>query len=71
MNTINLSHLLHDKGLSLAALAREIGVNKSTVTRWAKRNIPAERVAEVSKVTGLKMHELRPDIFPSDTSSKH
>jgi transcriptional regulator with XRE-family HTH domain len=40
------------------------GVNKSTVLRWEKGEIPAERVLPLSKFTGIAPHELRPDIYP-------
>ena len=45
-----------------ADLARACGVNKSTVARW--RRVPAERVLEVERVTGISRHEMRPDIYP-------
>jgi DNA-binding transcriptional regulator YdaS (Cro superfamily) len=48
---------------NLAELARELGVDKSTVTRWAAGQVPVERVNDVSRITGIPRHELRPDIF--------
>ena len=67
MSKADLRTLLISKGLNLSRLAEAVGVDKATVTRWAQRRIPAERVNEVSRVTGLPKENLRPDIFdPSE-----
>jgi DNA-binding transcriptional regulator YdaS (Cro superfamily) len=49
--------------MRLIDLARSIGVDKATVTRWAQRRVPAERVQDVEAATGISRHELRPDIY--------
>ncbi|MBR7654844.1 helix-turn-helix domain-containing protein [Brucella oryzae] len=59
----NLKQLLKDKNLRLADLSREAGVDKATVTRWAQKRVPAERVIEIEAITGISRHELRPDLF--------
>jgi DNA-binding transcriptional regulator YdaS (Cro superfamily) len=46
---------------SMAALAREIGVQRSAIQKWTK--VPAERVAAVSKATGIPPQILRPDLY--------
>lgn len=51
----------------MAGLARAIGVNKSTITRWATGRVPAERVLDVERVTGVPRHDLRPDLYPVPT----
>jgi DNA-binding transcriptional regulator YdaS (Cro superfamily) len=51
------------KNLSLEQLAEQFGVHKTTVMRWEGRRVPAERVAEVERVTGLSRGHLRPDLF--------
>lgn len=62
-----MSTTLHDRlrerKLTLADLARGLDLNKSTVTRWAQKRVPAERVIEVERLTGLSRHSLRPDIY--------
>ncbi|MBY0336321.1 MAG: type II toxin-antitoxin system CcdA family antitoxin [Acetobacteraceae bacterium] len=41
-----------------AALARAIGVTRGAVSQW--RRVPPERIAAVSRATGLAPHELDP-----------
>lgn len=54
-------------GHSVASLARLVGVNRSTFLRWEERRVPAERVLDVERVTGVPRHELRPDLYPAPT----
>lgn len=45
-----------------AALAKLLGgLTSQAVSQW--RKVPAERVLDVERVTGISRHELRPDIF--------
>lgn len=44
-------------------------VDKSTVSRWVSRQVPAERVRHVSELTGIPFHLLRPDVFPGPEGS--
>jgi DNA-binding transcriptional regulator YdaS (Cro superfamily) len=50
--------------ISLAKLAEEIGVTRGAVYQWSR--VPAERVGEVSRITGISVMTLRPDIFMAD-----
>lgn len=47
--------------------AQALGIdNPSVVLNWkARGRIPAERVLQVEKATGISRHEQRPDIFGS------
>lgn len=56
-------------GISLTALARAFGVNKTTIMRWEDGRVPAERVLDVERVTGIPRHELRPDLYPLSTQA--
>jgi DNA-binding transcriptional regulator YdaS (Cro superfamily) len=47
-------------------LARGLGLHHTTVLGW--RHVPAERAAEVSRITGIPRHELRPDLWEAPTS---
>lgn len=53
-----------------SALAKVIGnLTPQAISQWKK--VPAERVLEVERITGISRHELRPDIFgPAPTSPK-
>lgn len=46
---------------TITELAKELGIEPASVSGW--RRIPAERVSEVSRITGVPRAELRPDIF--------
>jgi len=52
------------KSLSQAELAARIGVHTITVTRWelGTRQIDAEQVAKIARVTGIPPALLRPDL---------
>jgi len=45
--------------------ARERGIPADTAKAWSKagRRIPAERVPELAKATGLPKWKMRPDLF--------
>lgn len=50
----------------VSRMAEKLNVTRSAVSQWSK--VPAERVGEVSRLTGYPPHEVRPDIFapPAD-----
>lgn len=60
-----LRRFRREAALSLETLATSFGVNKTTVLRWEERRVPAERVLDVERVTGVSRHELRPDLYPN------
>ena len=48
-----------------SALARLLGINRSSVNEWKKRGkIPPTRVLAVEKATGVSRYKLRPDLYP-------
>jgi antitoxin CcdA len=51
------------------ALTRALGCSASVIGNWRRAGgIPAARVADVARVTGLQPGELRPDLFPPTQS---
>jgi len=48
--------------MTLAELSRRLGITRGAVAQW-KAKIPAERVLQVEKVTGIDRSRLRPDLF--------
>jgi DNA-binding transcriptional regulator YdaS (Cro superfamily) len=47
---------------SKSELARKLGVKVQSIQQWTR--IPAERVLEVERITGIPRHVLRPDLYP-------
>jgi len=46
-----------------SGLAKLLGrITPQAISQW--RRVPAERVLDVERVTGVGRHELRPDIYP-------
>jgi DNA-binding transcriptional regulator YdaS (Cro superfamily) len=60
MNALS-DHLAAKRG-NLTALARAIGVTPGAIAQWNGR-VPAERLGEVSRATGIPVEQLRPEIF--------
>jgi DNA-binding transcriptional regulator YdaS (Cro superfamily) len=51
-----------DKAGGMRPLARAIGVSYQAIQSWKKR-IPAERVLDVERATGIPRDKLRPDLY--------
>lgn len=58
----DLAALLAARGLRSIDLARLMGVDKSTVSRWAEDGVPVHRVLDVERATGIPRDKLRPDL---------
>lgn len=50
---------------SLSWLAEQLKITRGAVHQWGEK-VPAERVGEVSRITGLSPEVLRPDLFKAD-----
>ena len=55
-----------------ATLAAQLGITAQSVAQW--KRIPADRIIEVERISGISRQQLRPDlaeIFAPDISSIH
>jgi DNA-binding transcriptional regulator YdaS (Cro superfamily) len=61
--------LAKQKAGGASGLARALGgISPQAVSQWDR--VPAERVIQVEKVTGIARHQLRPDIYPPENISQ-
>lgn len=54
--------------MPLSWLAKRIGVTRGAIAQWDK--VPAERMGDVSRATGIPLEVLRPDIFEAAKASE-
>ena len=59
---IALNRALPDKW-GQARMAKLIGIKQQSVSKWRRFGVPPLRVGQVSKVSGIPRHRLRPDIY--------
>lgn len=50
-----------EKAGGVVALARELGIKHTALYSW--KRVPAGRVLEVERISGISRHAMRPDIF--------
>jgi DNA-binding transcriptional regulator YdaS (Cro superfamily) len=51
----------------ITELARKLGITKSAVYQWDE--VPAERVVDLARLSGLPRSLFRPDLFPRESGS--
>ena len=56
-----VSYLNGERGRK-SRLAEALGISPGAITQWDR--IPAERVIDIERITGIPRHELRPDLYP-------
>ena len=44
-----------------AKVAHGLGLTRASVVKWQR--VPAERVVEIERITGIPREKLRPDLF--------
>jgi DNA-binding transcriptional regulator YdaS (Cro superfamily) len=54
--------LLRNRGQRPIDLARAIGADKGTVSRWNVDGVPPSRLEDIERVTGIPACDLRPDL---------
>lgn len=54
-----------------SALARALGLrSQGSVSRWiVTGHVPAERVLQIERLTGVSRTSLRPDLYPADLAN--
>ena len=60
-------------GLSKAEIGRRMGVSRPTVSNWFRgvMLIPAERLIELERVSGIPREQLRPDLYRQTEEPKN
>tara|TARA_Y100000310_G_scaffold334257_1_gene413677 strand:+ start:1447 stop:1662 length:216 start_codon:yes stop_codon:yes gene_type:complete len=58
-----------EHSITQAALAEGLGILPPALSKWENGRVPAERVLEVEQFTGVSRHELRPDIYPIESTA--
>lgn len=58
-----------DQAGGLSALAKAMGCRPQVIVNWRSRGIPAERVLQLERASGVKRHELRPDLYPVESAA--
>lgn len=65
MRAMNIVDRLVEQFGSQAALARELGISQPSVSDWRTRGrVPAERVLDLERLSGVPRHDIRPDLYP-------
>jgi DNA-binding transcriptional regulator YdaS (Cro superfamily) len=61
--------LIRDRRGLIAKIAKGLNIHASAISMWAK--VPAERLPDVERITGIPRHDLRPDICPPPGAAPH
>lgn len=54
--------LAAEKAGGIVKLSLALGLSRAAASQW--RRVPAERVLEVERITGIPKEILRPDLYP-------
>ena len=65
-DSVALARAIESAG-SQQALADLLGIKSPSIAEWKERGrIPANRVLDIERLTGVSRHELRPDLYPAE-----
>jgi DNA-binding transcriptional regulator YdaS (Cro superfamily) len=53
---------LEDERGRAVRLSEQLGVTPGAVTQWADKQVPAERMFQIARLTGIPVQDLRPDV---------
>jgi len=53
--------LIRAKRGMCAKVAHDLGLTRAAVLKWER--VPAERVVEIERITGIPREQLRPDLY--------
>jgi DNA-binding transcriptional regulator YdaS (Cro superfamily) len=62
---MDLKSIFAKHGVVKLHLAKSLGITHGAVNQW--RRVPAERVVEVERITGIPREKLRPDLYAQPT----
>lgn len=70
---IKIVEIAAEKSGGLVALAADLGIKHQALYSWTR--VPAERVIDIERITGVSRHDIRPDlsrifIEPESVASK-
>ncbi len=66
----SVKQIINDSGGAIE-IARILRIPVQTVYSWMLRDVvPATRVIDIERLTGVPRHKLRPDIFPAPPRSR-
>tara|TARA_Y100000034_G_scaffold132488_2_gene195602 strand:- start:2099 stop:2329 length:231 start_codon:yes stop_codon:yes gene_type:complete len=59
------------KDINQSSVAQELNISQQAVSQWVKAGrVPAGRVLDVEKITGISRHVLNPVIYPEIENSR-
>lgn len=56
--------------MDIDKISKHFGITKQAVYLWFRTKVPADRVIELEKISGVPRYELRPDIYPAEDYKK-
>lgn len=62
MNNTNARTVIEKCG-GCSEVARAFGISRQAVSKWGKNQVPAHWVPKLSKISGVRPEEIRPDVF--------